>query len=43
MAGKEKKKVDKQDIETLFPESHAFKVENKLRETITDLMGPVLV
>lgn len=40
--GKEQKKVAQKDVEALFPESHAFKVENRLRETITELMGPVL-
>ena len=40
--GKEKKKIGEKDVETLFPESHAFKVENRLRATINDLMKPVL-
>ena len=40
--GKKNKKVGEKDVEMLFPESHAFKVENRLRATINDLMKPVL-
>lgn len=40
--GKEKKKVGESELESLFPESHAFKVENRLRGVINDLMKPVL-
>lgn len=29
-------------LESLFPESHAFLVENRLRKTIEELMQPVL-
>ena len=39
--GRRTRKSEK-DVEMLFPESHAFKVENRLRATINDLMKPVL-
>lgn len=40
--GKEPQKMNEEQMESLFPESHAFLVENRLRKTIEGLMKPVV-
>ena len=40
--GKPPNKMDQKQLESLFPESHAFLVENRLRGTIEELFAPLI-